>query len=1666
MLLSDNSPPLWSMNQFRTSHIVKADVQNKNSQHYLDIPPDGRNNTHTLTIMNTTYLATISSSIMSGSKQAPQVCAIRAPSYFPKRNKYRLRRFYSRRIKKHSRSKRACAPTDAATLSSLHEAIRIFDCEASLSHGFIQGYDDDDYDTDSEVFSYTGKTFDLNSKKTTSIQYLVDRLSDEDRTSIPPLAKLPASIQTILESDTWRIIEATTIFWQQMKIAGDEASLKLLLAQYVIAVTGKSILSLVAKLWKRLTNCFSHIFKAFRTQGSDDDVNPFSFVKSILTSATMSMNHPILLHLRKIFHFLLSQCLLERFGISYDNLMYTKAEEEASQRQHSTSYGFVVAIVEGSITILERLYSVYKTKSWSPLLQNGEAYAKWAEKVYLIKEQAQMLHNPKLNGFTLFDFYSRMDTVLEEGDAILKYTMDMTPSAKSLVKKLLSEIRLIKSDVLTKKAARESRDAPFSILLSGGSSIGKSSLIDVIYFTYAKLHGLPIGADYVYTRTCTDEYYSALPTSAWLFILDDIAARNPEMKDDMSMNDIIQLINRVAFVPPQAELADKGRIPARPELVLATTNTKHLNASSYYCNPLAIARRFPLVVTAYPKAEYAFRDEHGKIPDEGFRMLDPSRAPEAQDGQPPDLWDFVLQKVVAKSDHGRQGPDYVCLHPEAPYVDIFYLLKTMGRMSKRHKANQKQVSAANDFCKNIEVCEECCCLTDRCECVPTIQGGKELSLALAGSAVAYGLYRYKKKKIRRWAVNTGADLLADVCVATAKKPFSFLLGKASNLKQAAACQLEQVRTICRTSKFTVNESLRFEKEKIVQFMFDLGQTAQSAYLASHPALLGLVLGVPVIVAGWKMYSHFFAATTQGNVTGRYEDVKDEKPNPWVNNDYRVSEMETGRLTRSWKGLTNEKVIDLVSRNTMFAQYRFTSPEGKKMINDIRIMCVGGNLYMTNHHNMPTNKHEKFDLTILQGCSGQNLSSQIYYTVYSKDMLVNAEKDLVFFRMRSLPPRSSMVDLFPSPTFKTIANGCIVSRDSMGNIDINQTRNVHCEKDYISSTTEEYSDVWAMKVARNTVSGECGSVCLAFSPSGPLIAGIHVKGGTFNTAWSMRVDRPDIEHALKYFSEVIIQGCGPNLEDPSGNLIPLGPLHHKSPFVFLETGNANVYGSFTGFRASHKSKVGDTFIRAAAEKRGCVVKTTAPMMKSYVPWRNAALDTVNQTFNVKEHVVDKCVNAYVKDILDNLSPEYLKELFVLDDDVTLNGQPGVQYIDKMKRNTSMGFPWRQKKEKFMTAPRAHDLWQDYVELPESFYKRTRNIEQSYRDGYRSMPIFTNHLKDEPVKIQKAVDGLTRVFSGAPADFAFVMRKYMLPFVRVVQKNRILFEAAPGVNTTSTQWDELYHYLTKFGVNQMIAGDFRKFDKKMSAIWIQAAFQILIKILQAAGWQEEDLAVIRGISVDVAFPLCDFNGDLVEFWGSNPSGHPLTVIINCLVNSLYMRYVWHEVGHDLAEFKKFVALITYGDDNTIGVHPEKSDFNHTSIRDMLAQIGVEYTMADKSAESIPFINIKDISFLKRGWRFEEEVGSFVAPLEEDSIFKMLTKNIPSTEVCAEQQGVDLCHSALREYWFYGRETFEQKRTMFEEIIQECGLEDFHSKPFTTFDLIKNEYVNNSIEVCAAV
>jgi hypothetical protein len=199
------------------------------------------------------------------------------------------------------------------------------------------------------------------------------------------------------------------------------------------------------------------------------------------------------------------------------------------------------------------------------------------------------------------------------------------------------------------------------------------------------------------------------------------------------------------------------------------------------------------------------------------------------------------------------------------------------------------------------------------------------------------------------------------------------------------------------------------------------------------------------------------------------------------------------------------------------------------------------------------------------------------------------------------------------------------------------------------------------------------------------------------------------------------------------------------------------------------------------------------------------------------------------------------------------------------------------------------------------------------------------------------------------------------------------------------------------------------------------------------------VLAGIAEDVAFPLVDFNGDLIEFYGSNPSGHPLTVIINGLANSLYMRYCYAHLHPDkhCRDFKENVDLMTYGDDNIMGVSDKAPWFNHTSIQQVLSDVGITYTMADKESKSVPYIDIKEANFLKRSWRFDEDVGNFVCQLEHSSIEKSLVIGVKSKTVSPEAQAVDIISSALREYFWYGRDIFACKTRMFQEVVEDLEL-----------------------------
>lgn len=159
------------------------------------------------------------------------------------------------------------------------------------------------------------------------------------------------------------------------------------------------------------------------------------------------------------------------------------------------------------------------------------------------------------------------------------------------------------------------------------------------------------------------------------------------------------------------------------------------------------------------------------------------------------------------------------------------------------------------------------------------------------------------------------------------------------------------------------------------------------------------------------------------------------------------------------------------------------------------------------------------------------------------------------------------------------------------------------------------------------------------------------------------------------------------------------------------------------------------------------------------------------------------------------------------------------------------------------------------------------------------------------------------------------------------------------------------------------------------------------------------------------------------GCHISGHSLTIVINGIANSHYMRYAYYDIFNKKPPgwFYEHVSLLTNGDDNAQGVSPNIPEYNHTSIADSLAKVGINYTMADKTSESRPYINLSEVSYLKRTPVYSDRYFRYMAPIEKSSIYKMLMNHIPSDVLSSKESAAETINGALREVFMYGEEEY---------------------------------------------
>jgi hypothetical protein len=395
---------------------------------------------------------------------------------------------------------------------------------------------------------------------------------------------------------------------------------------------------------------------------------------------------------------------------------------------------------------------------------------------------------------------------------------------------------------------------------------------------------------------------------------------------------------------------------------------------------------------------------------------------------------------------------------------------------------------------------------------------------------------------------------------------------------------------------------------------------------------------------------------------------------------------------------------------------------------------------------------------------------------------------------------------------------------------------------------------------------------------------------------------------------------------------------------------------------------------------------------------------------------------------------------------------------MNFSTSMGFPFKGPKTQVVEKT---DRVVEGISCPRdvdsSILEEVARLERMLLSGKSINTVFKASLKDEPTKLTKKK---ARVFAAANMPFIMLVRKYYLSLAALFQRNKNLTECAVGTVVQSPEWTELFEHIGKYGWDRAIAGDYAKFDGRMSPEFMLAAFKLLIAIAEKSGnYDADDLVIMRGIASEISYPTYDYFGTVVQFFGSNPSGHPLTVVINSIVNSLYMRYVYFKIAKDdgwwrVPKFAEVVALMTYGDDNIMTVKQGYDAYNHTRIAQEFAEVGITYTMAEKEAESVPFIKLSNASFLKHFAVMDPEFGLYRAVIEDGSIAKMLHAHLKSKVLSMEQSSAEAISNVALKYFEFGRDVYSEKVAQLEQVAEAAGIKGYLG-PIPSYDERKDWY-----------
>lgn len=1272
--------------------------------------------------------------------------------------------------------------------------------------------------------------------------------------------------------------------------------------------------------------------------------------------------------------------------------------------------------------ICDKAYGLYfEGKDPKSLFTSNLAYDDWLDKTEEVIIQADYISGSEFK-YDVHSYLSTIEELIRVGNEIVKYSCDLDRAVKILARKKVSQLNQVKSRFLANEAAQAMRPEPFGLVIEGDSGVGKSKVISCLTAYFAAVFDK--APDAVYCKNATTQFWDGFCTYMWCLILDDVAMWSSDVDIvDESILDIIRILNTMPLMPNMASLEDKGKTPFRGDLVFVSTNVPDLKFNEYFTYPFAAARRLPFHIRVKPKSTQA----------DSF-MIDSSA--KLTMGEISNSWYFDILKPVPKTfgnpreDGSKmQQAKLELIHSN---IEMPELLRFFHDEATLHRNRQKHMIDHNKSIKKLVICPNCKLPTNFCPC----------------------------NKLQVGIIETIPHII-----------LSYLITRIFDVLIIPFCSVKVMRWYVHRYKVYFKRRLRGLRDQVVANATQrYSQLECSTYVPIFATILATLL---------VLYKVFGATREQGGILSSwgssYEDLN-EPESCWKKEPMPVDTFESSAQSLSLKGKPLEHVKDLVRHNLLYLRYRMN---GQTYF--CRMFNIVGQKCIVPSHCIPY--EEDLPCEVLRGCKRSSLNVKFSFKLKQSDVHREGSRDFCIVTIHGMNLGKDMRQYFHKERACNKAPAFYLGIDSSGE--------VTCEDLYYSepsTTTYQRSviPIWRSR-GLSTIAGDCGKILCRLDDMGFRILGIHrsIDRNMFTSDEPCAIKLSQ-EYLRVLSTELDDLSCAsPQLGAELNERVELRELSPKSVLRSVDHGCIQIYGNVKGINRP-RSKVRETLLCKDMLELGYDLKYTAPDMTSTRPWKIALKNLVQADLKADWDVLQRLRG----DLLQRWSktPKYFRdEIKILDMHTVINGKAGVRYIDPIPRKTSAGFPWCKPKNLFMSPCDEDDPFGDQI-IDDKIMEKVEWRLNEYRQGRVTRPVFRGSLKDEATSLKKASIGKTRVFMGAPVDFTIAVRSVLLSFVRVVQKNKFIFESAPGTEAQSSEWHDWSTYLTQHGKDRLIFGDFSGFDSTMRADFMLAAFQVIEDFHRLCGATEEHCRMIKAIGHDITFPIVEFNGDLIQLFGKNPSGQPLTVIINGIVGSLYMRYVFiiirppplsysdtckvmaaQEVGlledyvvepsDDELTFDTCVVLVTYGDDNGMGVSKRAPWFNHTTITTAMAELGVVYTMADKQSLSRPYVTLEEADFLKRKWRFEEDLGKYVCPLNEDSIFKSLMIGIKSVAVCKQEHAASIIISANDEFFWHGREKFELWHERLKGFVVKHNLEMYLPCQMKNWDELCDAYRKRS-------